>query len=122
MEEKRITKAEMARRLDTSRSQLDRLLDPFSTEARQGFIVGGDGLALSRPGLGEVPETELKSAEVARGGRQVVGILGDVGLDDPGSGEEPPGVFEQPACPDVVRALEKNARPPPPRTGETRGV
>jgi DNA-binding Xre family transcriptional regulator len=30
MEKKRITKAEMARRTDTSRSQLDRLLDPES--------------------------------------------------------------------------------------------
>jgi antitoxin HicB len=30
MEEKRITKVEMARRMDTSRSQLDRLLDPDS--------------------------------------------------------------------------------------------
>jgi len=30
MEKKHITKAEMARRMDTSRSQLDRLLDPDS--------------------------------------------------------------------------------------------
>ena len=30
MERKHITKAEMARRMDTSRSQLDRLLDPDS--------------------------------------------------------------------------------------------
>ncbi len=30
MEEKQITKEEMARRMDTSRSQLDRLLDPNS--------------------------------------------------------------------------------------------
>jgi len=30
MERKHITKAEMARRMDTSRSQLDRLLDPES--------------------------------------------------------------------------------------------
>jgi len=30
MEEKQITKEEMARRMDTSRSQLDRLLDPDS--------------------------------------------------------------------------------------------
>jgi predicted XRE-type DNA-binding protein len=30
MEKKHITKAEMARRMDTSRSQLDRLLDPES--------------------------------------------------------------------------------------------
>jgi len=30
MKEQRLTKAEMARRMDTSRSQLDRLLDPDS--------------------------------------------------------------------------------------------
>lgn len=30
MEKKQLTKAEMARRMDTSRSQLDRLLDPDS--------------------------------------------------------------------------------------------
>jgi transcriptional regulator with XRE-family HTH domain len=30
MEKRHITKAEMARRMDTSRSQLDRLLDPES--------------------------------------------------------------------------------------------
>ena len=30
MEKKQLTKAEMARRMDTSRSQLDRLLDPES--------------------------------------------------------------------------------------------
>jgi transcriptional regulator with XRE-family HTH domain len=30
MERKQLTKAEMARRMDTSRSQLDRLLDPES--------------------------------------------------------------------------------------------
>ena len=46
MEEKRITKAEMARRMDTSRSQLDRLLDPDSdsvtleTLARAARAVG----------------------------------------------------------------------------------
>jgi len=30
MEKRQLTKAEMARRMDTSRSQLDRLLDPES--------------------------------------------------------------------------------------------
>jgi antitoxin HicB len=47
MKEKHITKAEMARRMDTSRSQLDRLLDPDSdsvtleTLARAARAVGG---------------------------------------------------------------------------------
>jgi antitoxin HicB len=46
MEEKHITKAEMARRMETSRSQLDRLLDPDSdsvtleTLARAARAVG----------------------------------------------------------------------------------
>ena len=46
MREKHITKAEMARRMDTSRSQLDRLLDPESdsvtleTLARAARAVG----------------------------------------------------------------------------------
>ena len=46
MKEKHITKAEMARRMDTSRSQLDRLLDPDSdsvtleTLARAARAVG----------------------------------------------------------------------------------
>lgn len=46
MEEQHITKAEMARRMDTSRSQLDRLLDPDSdsvtleTLARAARAVG----------------------------------------------------------------------------------
>ena len=46
MQEKHITKAEMARRMDTSRSQLDRLLDPDSdsvtleTLARAARAVG----------------------------------------------------------------------------------
>jgi len=46
MERKHITKAEMARRMDTSRSQLDRLLDPDSdsvtleTLARAARAVG----------------------------------------------------------------------------------
>jgi antitoxin HicB len=46
MKEKHLTKAEMARRMDTSRSQLDRLLDPDSdsvtleTLARAARAVG----------------------------------------------------------------------------------
>jgi predicted XRE-type DNA-binding protein len=46
MEKKQLTKAEMARRMDTSRSQLDRLLDPDSnsvtleTLARAARAVG----------------------------------------------------------------------------------
>ena len=46
MKAKSITKAEMARRMDTSRSQLDRLLDPESdgvtlaTLARAAHVVG----------------------------------------------------------------------------------
>ena len=46
MEKKQLTKAEMARRMDTSRSQLDRLLDPESdsltleTLARAARAVG----------------------------------------------------------------------------------
>ena len=34
MKEKQLTKAEMARRMQTSRSQLDRLLDPLQTHVK----------------------------------------------------------------------------------------
>jgi antitoxin HicB len=46
MKEKHITKAEMARRMDTSRTQLDRLLDPendsltLTTLARAAKVIG----------------------------------------------------------------------------------
>ena len=46
MKKKHIVKAEMARRMETSRSQLDRLLDPanpsitLSTLARAGRVLG----------------------------------------------------------------------------------
>ena len=46
MKEKHIAKAEMARKMDTSRSQLDRLLDPnnasitLTTLARAGQVLG----------------------------------------------------------------------------------
>jgi len=46
MKKKRIAKVEMARRMHTSRSQLDRLLDPkngsvtLSTLARAGHVLG----------------------------------------------------------------------------------
>ena len=38
MEEQNITKVEMAKRLDTSRSQLDRLLDPENDEVTLGAL------------------------------------------------------------------------------------
>ncbi|RJF87336.1 Fis family transcriptional regulator [Oleomonas cavernae] len=39
MEERKITKAEMARRLSTSRAQLDRLLDPDNDSVTLGMLT-----------------------------------------------------------------------------------
>lgn len=56
MEEQNITKMEMAKRLDTSRSQLDRLLDPDNDDVTPGTLSRAANL------LGHSLKFELRKA------------------------------------------------------------
>ena len=90
MNENRLTKAEMARRMGTSRSQINRLLDPESdsvtleTLARAAQAVGRDFFALP---LGPVIELMRNAIRTSDGELRVPGTV-DVEFPLPSSGKK----------------------------------